>query len=134
MTVHRLFEQLQETLDLPESMTTICYTGDLAGQMFEGFDNLSFERQYQVLRKTFRRPHVAPEVRMWMFRNGISPLDIYSLIRERGTTCLEIVDESRLIDFDHWANVNEKLRKQGLSLLSSSKRTRSYLIRCNASL
>ena len=38
--------------------------GDLAGEMFEGFDNWPSEKQYQVLRKNFRGPCVAPETRL----------------------------------------------------------------------
>ncbi|KAF1926600.1 uncharacterized protein M421DRAFT_6873 [Didymella exigua CBS 183.55] len=116
VTVHQLHKQLAETLDLPVLRTPGIDSGELAGKMYRGFYGLPFERQHQVLRQAFRGPYVDPEIRIWMHRNGVSPHGVCSLVRGQRVFIEDDRDRCPLIDFDHWAGVNEKLRRQGAVL------------------
>lgn len=78
MTVHRLYKQLVEMLDLPVPIPPI------DSDMFRGFEFLPPEEQLVLLRQAFRRPCVAPEVRKWMYANNVSPQEINALVRGRG--------------------------------------------------
>ena len=114
VTVHQLYKQLVETLSLPVHVSFID-SGERAGKMFKDFEFCP-EKQLMLLRQEFRRPYVAPEIRKWMYSNGITPQEVTSLIRAQGVYVEDDKDRCPLIDFDHWADVNEKLRQQGAIL------------------
>lgn len=95
VTLHRLYKQLVEMLNLPNHALPSLDTGELAGDMFKGFDDLPFEMRYRTLRRTLRGPYVEPQVRLWMFRNRISPLEICSMMHRRGVD-MEIIDIAQI--------------------------------------
>jgi hypothetical protein len=115
VTVHRLYEQLVETLNLAVQIPAMD-SGERAGKMFRGFEFLPPKKQLVLLRQEFRRPYVAPEVRKWMYSNDISSQEVTSLVWAQGVFIEDDKERCRLIDFDHWADVNEKLRQQGATL------------------
>jgi hypothetical protein len=111
VTVHQLYKQVGETLDLPVHVPSID-SGERAGRMFRGFEFWPPEKQLMLLRQEFRRPYGANEIRKWMYSNGITPQEVTSLIRVQGVYVGDDKDRCPLIDFDHWPDVNEKLRQQ----------------------
>lgn len=116
VTIYRLYKQLVEMPNLPVRKIPVFDSGELAGEMFKGIDDLTFEKQYQVLRRTLREPYVEPNICLWMYRSVITPLEICSLVRDQGVFIEEDRDQCLLIDFDHWADANEKLRGLGVIL------------------
>lgn len=115
VTVHQLYKQFVEMLILPVQIAAND-TGERAGTMFRGFEFMPPEKQLVLLRQAFRRPYVAPEIRKWMYTNGITPQKITSLVRAQGVFIEGDRDRCPLIDFNRWAEVNETLRQQGAIL------------------
>ncbi|KAJ4398682.1 hypothetical protein N0V91_010038 [Didymella pomorum] len=101
VTVHQLYKQVGETLDLPVHVPSID-SGERAGRMFRGFEFWPPEKQLMLLRQEFRRPYGANEIRKWMYSNGITPQEVTSLIRVQGVYVGDDKDRCPLIDFDHW--------------------------------
>jgi hypothetical protein len=116
VTVHELYKQLVETLGLSVRKIPVFDSGEVVGKMFEGFDSLPTEKQLVLFRRASHGPYVAPEIRAWMHGNEISPQKITSLVQGQGVFIEDDRDRCPLIDFDHWADMNEKLRRQGAIL------------------
>lgn len=74
------------------------------------------EKQFVLLQQAFQHPYVAPEIRKWMHKNEITPQEITSLVRAHSGFIEDDRDQCPLIDFDHWAEVSERLRQQDVML------------------
>ncbi|KAF2243524.1 hypothetical protein BU26DRAFT_523807 [Trematosphaeria pertusa] len=95
------------------------FASGFANFYLEGIDSLPLEHQYRLLRDLPGGRFLSPEVKLRMYRDGV-PASSALLARRLGMEPVgvnslprHLWNEQCLIDFDHWAGVNEQLSKRG---------------------